>query len=552
MAQPLAVTAPSPKLVAPPPHLTLYHGSVGLYMIQAYVNQHKHLLDAYLSQLATQTRVVNFSDTLLDMINAHLAKLRNRLKTEHSPQVNANNPVLFLVFLRVARKLGVAGAFSVAELVLSALPDRGNLRSALPRQADIMSLVSFAYRVEECASLAEVEKRGLLNSDFYSSMRQPIQFFGLRDTAKLYAHERESFLYAYDLNNDGRARRLLLLDIDNPATIAAMTQPGMPFHQASQSLTDAQLEFISESNAAELRSEIFERHFGGSTGLEGVELDPAYAKSNPLVHSMTMSTPQCSEAVFRAAMRDLLHAKCKTSRDAWLMCMRGAGLDTDQLAEETVNAALVDRLVAYLKRKSDEPFVFRVEEHRQFVTDFFDAQRRKWFNYKLKEDNKNLVVLPAVRYMARVFGVREDTAAGQVVKEFLEHGTKPGGYLEAIEVFRHWDEMFQVELLSPRSLWMSMYPAWLYDPSSSPTRLSSYMADALVIHILRNSKWLSANSDTVIGWICSSMDEWMIIHPERHGKMRKERQQYDVPWKSPLNPFANQPIPEGTAGRAQL
>jgi hypothetical protein len=99
---------------------------------------------------------------------------------------------------------------------------------------------------------------------------------------------------------------------------------------------------------------------------------------------------------------------------------------------------------------------------------------------------------------------------------FMRHPDRFRDDLTA-ELSENWFEWFDVELISPKGLWIATQ--WNILNKIDTIRLSMYDTDTLLVLELCSSEWFQQLK--LDGWICQQPYELMLVHPKRLGIMKK-------------------------------
>jgi hypothetical protein len=173
--------------------VVLYTGSHRIFAIRCYLEQQYQTWHPYLKQAAYTRDARDLPSSFWDRIATILKHYRHQPEASEIGQAAWGAQVVFVALVKELATLGRT------ELAVSALLQEYFHRTTwLPGSSE---LLRYAEGVES----------GLvpLTGEFYSNMRQPIQFFGTLTTAQLYS----KYVYRYQIQES-----LQLVDISDRAT----------------------------------------------------------------------------------------------------------------------------------------------------------------------------------------------------------------------------------------------------------------------------------------------------------------------------------------------
>ncbi len=531
--------ASSIKIVAPNPHETLYHGSSRLYRIQCFILKNGPLLDPYLQHLHSSNFIEASEQEYTEQaqkIQGYIKHFLGRLPVNRIGDGSLNEHVLYLLTLEKLSQTSEGSSMRVSRVLeLAQAKDREYAFET--RTLD--DLLKFSMQVEACRNADELTSKGLFDVSFYSVMKSPVQFFGTRETALSYASNSDEFLYGYDFSPEAHN----FLDIDDLGTVKElMTQPGMPFF-SGEIYSKGDIEYYTQRVGRHVREMAI---FGtlnslpelppSETALGYIEL-PIRRPYNPQkinrdwmgeklgpLSEQELQLPELLQGdTLRTVLMKFFEQLYQESRESWILLCEVLKLDLTTGAEslqlQLVDAALLKFPVLNSKTRDD---VFK----------WVDRATRDHRLVKAKIVYHRKYIIPYLKKAIRLFNGNQ--ACVQLLGDLLsyEYVATQGsisGSASAVgySLREKWSVYFDLEIVSPRGLWVTLnWDKLQSDSTGQEKRISQYELDSLVVFSLVSSPWFQNSG--LRGWRCQTMGEWMVYRPELSGKMRKVQSGFNL------------------------
>lgn len=468
------------------PEKRLYHGSVRTYAMHAFVEEFQSLLTAYYKTTHNVNRVLSPG------AKAEVHKLMRMSCNRVSGPASMNGSMLFLFVLRLMeskRELFPRG-ISVPNVLRQARVTVAQ-EWAPPTETwarDIDAWLAEADQLERCRSLEEAKERGLLKAEMWSGFRQPVQFFAPRLKALDYARKESEYLWFFEFHRDLPKPNLLL--IDDPDTIRAFLQPGMPFSSAA-AIDLGFLQFHAEVPDA-------------ATWVRG--LIATFSATELAVPKLTDTDllVQWSPNWVQRASADPLQAVKQVHREErqlWQALVKYHGLTSTQgTSLDALHAELAARLPV------NAPGAAIMERGIQVARR--EAEQRMYI----------AAVLRAMGILSRAFP--HTPLLQQLLVDLQRDIPPPASDFDpgcVAPKYEAWSRYFTLRLDSPQGLWRFQFHLAL--GGFKKWRTSTYLADAVLVPLLLQSQiWKDGGYQ---GWSCPSMSEIMLVHPETMGYSRK-------------------------------
>jgi hypothetical protein len=501
----------------------LYHGSARLYSLQCYIRRSKPLLQRYLFDLGGRLPV-----RVSPNYQEWLDEVRDILGRGDLLFPGGGNPYLpwtvDILFLRILEEMYASLGYTLRlSTLMPALFPSANW-PVIPK------LLAWLRTVEGYASVEALEAEHSLEPEFFSVMRQPVQFFGSQETALLYG-KGENQLYQYQ-----PVRYLRLLDISDVTTVRELVEPGQPF--ASFAPHSASLvQYYTERGLADYRASALTHH-----------LLEFYSRDAARQQRLNRESGQRTEALlssyswvrFRRVVRaeEWRHSS-KAKR--WASLLTGQSY-RDMLTEELLViksiqpaayqllltqwqvSGVVELRSAILKVYPEESVADRpvllLDVFEGYLSVQLEAEglrtRREigsWLVSAVSAGGNFLGAQPGVDFLSLWVELGNSFWGGVRTFIYGEFGLKYFSY-------------FTTEIASPAGDWHLSQWETLHTTSRAPRRFSTYLQDTMIVLTLTTSDLFQQRE--LDGWWCTEPGEIMLYQPAAKGQLTKVTSTYHV------------------------
>lgn len=213
-----------PAIEVIPKEIELYHGSQRLYSITCYIRRQKPMLFQYVRDVRANKFTTNVAPKIWQQLMARALEKYDRFMYPTVPKMPWTIQVFILY--AITKMYETKQVFLISEalkpLIEAEIENPDRIRSALHIDY-LYDITTWLEWIEEKEDDNWEHLHLLLNVEYFSVMRQDVQFFSNAANAMLYAQDDDKLFQFID------REPLKLVNISDPDTIVAMTFDDMPF-----------------------------------------------------------------------------------------------------------------------------------------------------------------------------------------------------------------------------------------------------------------------------------------------------------------------------------
>ena len=516
----------------------LYRGSGHLYHVHCYIHKMRLPLARYLSDINSQYHSIketapddNFKEWK-KQIQYAISKYTILMPNEFSPLNPWTCHVVFLFTMNAMYELKIP-ILRISEFLAELLPEYKISNPIYQKSYD--ELLSWSSNMDECKDLRDVDYKGLLKLDFFNVMRQPIQFFGSETIANIYAKNGTHEIYTYELSAEIR-----VVNISDPSTIQNLMTVGMPYYSTKSYPIEVTKYF--ECNVGSMRVEtigdILEVYYDPiEKSMEDYEvetqrLDETW-KQLKWYLARELSIGYYDEGSVQKLLRGyeswsdfltfIVPELYKKQRDLWLDLVKKYDISTggDPRNQANVNAEIIQWIMSEYPEINDDN-----------IDPFLELMDSLYFNnVRQRREDRRFILMqqmaPFFEHLGSTFQI--NVGAESNLQTFLEKiGDRPNHHQWVSivhDIVDIWSSLFQIEIVSPRGLWLIAHWKTLNPGFRNPIRFSRYNVDCLLVYSLTTSSWFQENH--INGWVCHNPYEVMVCRPELYGQIRRVQDTYN-------------------------
>ena len=516
----------------------LYRGSSHLYHVHCYIHKMRLSLAKYLSDINFQSHTIteilrddNFEQWKVQCRYA-LNNYTILMPNEFSPVYPWTCHVVFLFCMNAMYELKIP-ILRVSGFVAELVPEYKVSNPIHEKSYD--ELLSWSKSMDECMDLRDVDYKGLLKLDFFNVMRQPIQFFSSETIANIYAKNGPHEIYTYELT-----QKIRVVNISDLSTIQSLMAIDMPYY-STESYSIEVVKYF-ECNIETMRAEtiydilkVYYKPIEKSMedyDHETERLDSTWKQLKWYLPKELNIGYYDEDSVSKFLHRyeswyDFLTFMVpelyKKQRDLWLYLVQKFQISTgeDPRNQTNVNAEIIQGIMSeYPEIKDDN------------VDSFLELMDSLYFNSQQQRSaNRRFIIMQQMRpffeHLSTTFQIKVDAESNLLT--FLEDLGKKCNHHQWVSTVHNivgiWSSLFQIEIASPRGLWLIAHWETLNPGFRTPNRFSRYNVDCLLVYSLTTSSWFQNNH--VNGWVCHNPYEVMVYHPELYGKVTRTQDIYN-------------------------
>ena len=489
-----------------------------MYSLQCYIRRSRPYLERYLSDLQGRlpVRVAPDYDDWISEVREIIARGDLIFPGGGNPYLPWTVEVLLLRILEeMYTSLGYAMRLST--LLPAHFPSE---------QWPIMTrLLQWISTVEGYTTVDALEIDYPLEPEYFSVMRQPVQFFGSQETALIYG-KGENQLYVFQ-----PSRYLRLLDISDPVTVKELTGVGYPFSSFTPHSSSI-IQQYTEVSLDHYRASALTHHL---LNFYSADEDRQYAIANKYNNIRNDLAEKYKWQRYRVLEEsDAWNDASATER--WELLLGGQSYE-DMLMKELL-LAVRERPNAYqwivAKYGTDDNYelVGNIQEEfpeekvlnghpSRFVFRTFEGYLDKVESetYESEEREKGKWLVGAVTAGNNFLGAKEGIDFLEVwIQEHNSYWGGVHGFIFNGLGLKYFD-YFTTEIASPRGDWTLSQWRLLYPTKEDKARFSTYIQDTMIVYSLTTSPFF--NREKIDGWWCTVPAEIMLYRPADKGEMRK-------------------------------
>ena len=486
----------------------LYRAAISLYHIQCYMDKSRDAVDRYLkdthtSKLITlitpRRRVQPASVELLNKLRGALHMYVRKIAGDPGMNLAWTKEIVLCFMVQAMESLGAPFT------PLGALFRQSRLTLDLPelRESEYDELQRYLTAVDQCSSVVQLAQRGLYQVEHFNSIRQNVVWLADRTVAKTYTRVSDEVeLYQFTLFPSVKLR---LLNLNDVATARMMMRPGFPFASGKTYDSSLYVHYI-ESGVEESR-----------TSRIAIQWEPYEEQMKPFVEDW-MTRETSLRPAYEQFKVDVGLSVAFTSEDwSYVDPKNRTVIDTRYHGEWTEVVARVEQLtdVSGLREQAGE-YNWQGLFQLWNVYDEWKAHEPQQLRDEFSQRSRHTLM----RFVQRLSVAFE----GDLVKlTTLVQGYEVNspGQLAAFrhELSEHWLDLFAVDLISPRGVWMLSQWFLLFPEPGVVERCSVFSGDTMMVYELRTSQWLK--DKRLDGWQCNTPYEVMLIEPQKFGVLER-------------------------------
>jgi len=506
------------KLTGP---IELYHGSTRLYAITCYIRKNRLLLAAYLHQ----TKVLPGPGFQVPEYQVWRGEVNSALDDFERYFTNMTQPwtkqVIFLFALERLFALKISPPPYISSLLQELIPAK--IIERPERRAAFEELVDWARQVDATRTLAQADP--LFQVEFFTVMRQPIQFFADINTARRYAKGDDNlFIYTIPAGIN-----LQLLDISNPETIQRLMMPPYPYSDWTPYTEDIVL-YFTEGDLLQARGSVVimlidwfrdrtvqsMQAFDTEFEAEKKKWDATLRWTLPERRQTSWDSEDYRDKMLQGKswpdfLIDMIEDLRQNHPEIWQHIAQKAETEATPL----IAAGIQQKFPMFPESREDQPGSY---DYLMRFTDFMDSAWSQQYTAWSQQGQAMVLqfLQKFVTLLGQTYGQINTTLEAKLPSYAQYRNWQQLGW----DLKDNWNSWFEHEIVSPRGLWSAIHFLRLHNLGSK--RLSVYQIDTLVIHTFITSPQLQFYQ----GWYDAEPYEVMISNPDEYGHMTKMTTQY--------------------------